>query len=202
MVQEGDAKPVQGASTAAPGRGSKLRALPMALAGLLLFAAGWFARDLRPNAEAQARPERPVAIVGNEAIYEKDFLQPIEAQVQKLRQQEYEVRRRALDDVINKKLLAAEAQRRGHAPQDHQPPNQHLDAHDSFLSLRLRIHSVYIFRRYIARVKSDSRIGEKEGGHGGAAQLPTRVRGTGLPGCDRRGGGHRHRVCDVRWVSV
>jgi protein-disulfide isomerase len=96
--------------------GAKLPGL--ALGGALLFGAGWFARDFGPRAEAQARPEKPVAVVGGEPIYEKDFMPPIEAQVQKVRQQEYELRHQALDDVINKKLLAAEAAKKGTTPEE------------------------------------------------------------------------------------
>jgi protein-disulfide isomerase len=99
-------------------RRGMLRVPGLVVSAALLFACGWFARDLRPNAEAQARPEKPIAIVGGESIYERDYLASVEAQVQKVRQQEYELRRQALDDVINKKLLAEEAKRKGTTPEE------------------------------------------------------------------------------------
>jgi protein-disulfide isomerase len=62
---------------------------------------------------AQTIEEGPIAIVGGEPIYEKDYLPSFEDELSKIRQQEYQVRRQALEDAINKKLLHAEAQKRG-----------------------------------------------------------------------------------------
>ena len=105
-------------SEPAPRRGGFTpRVVALAVGGVLLFAGGWFARDLRPDAQAQARPDKPVAMIGNEAIYSKDFLPQVEAKLQSVRQQEYTLKRQALDDAINKKLLAAEAQRKGTTPE-------------------------------------------------------------------------------------
>ena len=89
-------------------------ALPTFAAGrLLLLLCGWFVPAAWPNAAAQTRQEKPVAIVGDEALYEKDFLPQIQGQVNKIRLQEHELRRKALLGAINKKLVQKEAQKRG-----------------------------------------------------------------------------------------
>jgi len=85
----------------------------LAAAGLLLFVGGWFARAGWLSAAAQAPKERPVAVVGGETLYEKDFLPAIQGQVYKVRMQEYELKRQAIETEINKKLVRAEAQKRG-----------------------------------------------------------------------------------------
>jgi protein-disulfide isomerase len=57
--------------------------------------------------------ERPVAVIGNEALYERDYLPQIQSQVYKIRQQEYELKLKAIEDAVNRKLLAAEAAKLG-----------------------------------------------------------------------------------------
>ena len=53
----------------------------------------------------------PAAIVGNEKIYESEIKGQVRTQVYKLQLQEYTVRKKALDEAINNRLLAAEAAR-------------------------------------------------------------------------------------------
>lgn len=55
----------------------------------------------------------PVAVVGGKPISEEELNAAIEPQLQQLRNQEYEVKKQALDNLINNKLLEAEAQRKG-----------------------------------------------------------------------------------------
>ena len=54
-----------------------------------------------------------MAVTGEETLYEKDYLPQIQAQVYKIRMQEYELRLKSLEEAINKKLLLAAAQKRG-----------------------------------------------------------------------------------------
>lgn len=61
----------------------------------------------------EAGEARPVATVGGEAIYEKDYLPQVRTQVYKMQLQEYTTRKKALDEVIDNKLLKAEADRLG-----------------------------------------------------------------------------------------
>ena len=54
-----------------------------------------------------------MATVGGEALYEEDFLPRIQGQVYKIRKQEYDLKLKALEDAINKKLMRAAAQKQG-----------------------------------------------------------------------------------------
>ncbi len=53
-----------------------------------------------------------VAIVAGQAISEADLSASVQSQLRQLRTQEYDLKRRALDDLINQKLLEAEAKKR------------------------------------------------------------------------------------------
>src|SRR5262245_7816962 len=57
---------------------------------------------------AASGQDKAVAIVGSEALYESDYLPRIQSEVQKIRMEEYQLRRRALEDAVNKRLLKAE----------------------------------------------------------------------------------------------
>lgn len=56
---------------------------------------------------------RPLARVGEQLIYEADLLPSIGAQLLQLRNQEYELKLRALRSVVSQRLLALEAQKAG-----------------------------------------------------------------------------------------
>jgi protein-disulfide isomerase len=66
-----------------------------------------------PNTLAQNEGERPVATAGDTKFYERDYLPKIQGEIYKLRKQEYDLKRRALEEAINRKLVADEAKRRG-----------------------------------------------------------------------------------------
>ena len=85
----------------------------VARAGLVLLVCGWFVPGGWPEAAAQTGKDKPVAVIGETTLYEKDFLPQIQGEVYKVRQQEYELKRKALEEVINQRLLRAEAQKRG-----------------------------------------------------------------------------------------
>ena len=78
----------------------------------LLFAVAWFVAGASPQALAQEK-EKPAALIGKEAIYDRDYLPQIQSQVYKVRMQEYELKLKALEIAINRKLLRAEAEKRG-----------------------------------------------------------------------------------------
>lgn len=73
---------------------------------------GYFSNDL-PAAFGQTSSDKPVAVFGSEAIYEKDFVPQLQGQIYKVRQQEYELKLNALEAAINRKLVKAEAEKRG-----------------------------------------------------------------------------------------
>jgi predicted DsbA family dithiol-disulfide isomerase len=57
--------------------------------------------------------ESPVAIIDGKPVFASELLEASQGQIMNLRKQEYDIRRRALDVVIEQKLLDAEAARRG-----------------------------------------------------------------------------------------
>lgn len=83
----------------------------LAAAALAALAAGaWFAR---PQQSAADGTRTPVATVAGVAIYEDELLPEIERRLIRLRREEYDIKSRALEELIEEKLLAAEAARRG-----------------------------------------------------------------------------------------
>src|SRR5438094_1810873 len=65
------------------------------------------------QAFGQAKQKEPVAVVAGQPIYDDDLLPFVQAQVFQLRVQEYEVKSKALENLVNQKLLEAEAKRKG-----------------------------------------------------------------------------------------
>ena len=61
----------------------------------------------------QAKQKEPLAVVAGQPIYDEDLLPFVQAQVFQLRVQEYEVKSRALENLVNQKLLEAEAKKKG-----------------------------------------------------------------------------------------
>src|SRR5438046_3887900 len=65
------------------------------------------------QAFGQAKQKEPVAVVAGQPIYDDDLLPFVQAQVFQLRMQEYEVKSKALENLVNQKLLEAEAKKKG-----------------------------------------------------------------------------------------
>lgn len=61
----------------------------------------------------QAKQKEPLAVVAGQPIYEDDLLPLVQGQVFQLRLQEYDVRSKALDKLVNQKLLEAVAKKKG-----------------------------------------------------------------------------------------
>jgi protein-disulfide isomerase len=62
---------------------------------------------------AQDKKKEPLAVVGGQPIYDDDLVPFVQAQVFQLRQQEYEIKSKALDNLVNQRLLEAEAKKKG-----------------------------------------------------------------------------------------
>lgn len=73
---------------------------------LLLFAGTATAQNV-----SASQPKEPVATVNGQAIYDSDLA--VEGQLQSIRSQEYEIKRKALDPVIDQKLLENAAKEKG-----------------------------------------------------------------------------------------
>ncbi len=60
-----------------------------------------------------AQPGDPIATVAGQSIYEQELLPALGPRLLQLRNQEYQMKSRALEDLIRQKLLEAEAKKRG-----------------------------------------------------------------------------------------
>src|SRR6266704_3884400 len=85
---------------------AKLAVLPFVF--LLLGPAGSVAQT-----PGQAKQKEPLAVVAGQPIYDDDLLPYVQAQVFQLRVQEYEVKSKALENLVNQRLLEAEAKKKG-----------------------------------------------------------------------------------------
>lgn len=63
------------------------------------------------SVQSSVQSDEPVAVVAGEAIHDADLLPRVAGQLQQLRQQEYQVKAQALEELINHKLLESEAAR-------------------------------------------------------------------------------------------
>ena len=61
----------------------------------------------------QSKQKEPLAVVGGQTIYDDDLVPFVQGQVFQLRLQEYEVKSKALENLVNQKLLEAEAKKKG-----------------------------------------------------------------------------------------
>jgi protein-disulfide isomerase len=76
---------------------------------------GWIL--LAMSCSAQTAPQEPLATVAGQPIYEEELAPLIQAQMRKVLTQEYEIKSKALEKLIEQKLLRAEADRKGILPQ-------------------------------------------------------------------------------------
>ncbi len=71
---------------------------------------------------AQAAPQGkagdPIAMVAGQPIYEQDVIQSLGPQLLQLCNQEYQLKSKALDDLIRQKLIEAKANKRGISAQE------------------------------------------------------------------------------------
>ena len=63
--------------------------------------------------QPSAKTPTPVAVISGQTIYDADLLPLAQPQLRPLRNQEYDIMSRALENLINQKLLEAEAGRKG-----------------------------------------------------------------------------------------
>ncbi len=89
-----------------------MRIRPFKIASLSLI---WLSSAAAGSAQSSdaAKSKQPVAMVAGQPIYEDDLTPSVRAQILPLRRQEYEVKKRALDTLIEQKLLEAAAEKNG-----------------------------------------------------------------------------------------
>ena len=66
-----------------------------------------------PGPAAAAKTEDPLAVVAGQALYARDIETAMAAQMVKIRNQEFQAKSTALEDVIRQRVIQAEASRRG-----------------------------------------------------------------------------------------
>lgn len=79
---------------------------------VLCMSAFFAATSAAQNAETP-KPKQPIATVEGQTIYDEDLAPSVQGQLQPLRNQEYEIKRKALDNLIEQKVLEAAAKKKG-----------------------------------------------------------------------------------------
>ncbi len=80
---------------------------------LLLCVSGFFATASAAQNTENLKPKPAVATLDGQPIYEEDLAKSAEGQLAPLRNQEYEIKRKALDSLIEQKLLENAAKAKG-----------------------------------------------------------------------------------------
>ena len=79
----------------------------------LLFLSAFFAAACVAQSADTPKPKQAVATVGDQTIYDTDLASAAEGQLQPLRTQEYDIKRKALDTLIEQKMLENAAKAKG-----------------------------------------------------------------------------------------
>lgn len=79
----------------------------------LLFLSAFFAAACVAQSAETPKPKQAVATVGDQTIYDQDLASSVEGQLQPLRSQEYDIKRKALDSLIEQKILENAAKAKG-----------------------------------------------------------------------------------------
>jgi len=80
---------------------------------LLLCVSSLFAGVSRAESADAVKPKQPVATVDGQPIYEDELASSVEGQLQPLRAQEYDIKRKALDNLIEQKIFESAAKKKG-----------------------------------------------------------------------------------------
>jgi hypothetical protein len=81
------------------------------LFGLLLVSLSLVA-NLQAQTPETGKPKQPLAMIDGQAINDDDLLPYVQAQLRPLREQEYQIKKKALENLINQRLLEAAANNR------------------------------------------------------------------------------------------
>ena len=80
---------------------------------VLLFLSAFFVGSAIAQTADTPKPKQAVATVGDQTIYDTDLAASAEGQLQPLRSQEYDIKRKALDSLIEQKILENAAKAKG-----------------------------------------------------------------------------------------
>ena len=78
------------------------------LCSLVLLGTSWFWQNQAPS-----KPDGAVATVAGEQISERELLEALGPQLAQLRNQEYDLKTKALEELIRRKVIESEAKKRG-----------------------------------------------------------------------------------------
>src|SRR5690242_16861177 len=92
---------------------TRLSASGLSAAKVNVFVCCLLAAAAIPAAGQDGMLKLPVATVEGQPVYEEDLLPAIQPQLMSVRQQEYEIKKKALDDLIQQKLLENAAKKKG-----------------------------------------------------------------------------------------
>src|SRR5215475_3703600 len=79
----------------------------------LLFTAALFVATSTAQKAETPQPKQPLATVDGQAVYDDDLTPFVQGQLLPLRNQEYEIKKKALDSLIEQKLLENAAKEKG-----------------------------------------------------------------------------------------
>jgi protein-disulfide isomerase len=80
---------------------------------VLLFLSAFFVGSAIAQTADTPKPKQAVASVGDQTIYDTDLASSAQGQLQSLRSQEYDIKRKALDSLIEQKMLENAAKAKG-----------------------------------------------------------------------------------------
>ena len=131
----------------------------LTLLSLSLCSGAWSQNQGGPSTPVR----EPVATIAGQTIYEDELLSLISGQLEKLHQQEYELKSRGLESLVNRKVLEIEAKKKEIAPEkllEQEVDSKVADPTDS------EVESFYFghqdqLKRPLADVKSQIRDGLK-----------------------------------------
>jgi predicted DsbA family dithiol-disulfide isomerase len=86
--------------------------------GAVLLGFSFFACTAFSQSADLPKEKEPLAIVAGQPVYDADLVPHIQSQMRQLKNQEYEFKRKALENLIDQKLLEAEAKKLGTTEED------------------------------------------------------------------------------------
>ncbi len=87
--------------------------IKLATLSILTVACLLLAPVSRSQSQSPSKTKDPIAVVGGQPITEEDLTPYVQGQLRPLREQEYQIKKRALDTLITQRTVEAEAKKRG-----------------------------------------------------------------------------------------
>jgi protein-disulfide isomerase len=78
----------------------------------MLLVSLFLVANLQAQTPETGKPKQPLAMIDGQAINDDDLLPYVQAQLRPLREQEYQIKKKALENLINQRLLEAAAKKK------------------------------------------------------------------------------------------